>query len=371
LIGVICCMLAVIPLGMTLANLFEYRVPPRTDARRGDPRQTRPAACVSVLIPARNEAQNILAACAAVLASTGVDLELIVADDGSEDGTLELLQGIEDPRFRAVVAPPLPSGWCGKQHACNHLGALARHECLVFIDADVRITPDALDRLAGFMQRERCALASGVPRQVLITWSEQLLLPLIHFLLLGYLPMARMRRSLDPGLGAACGQLIAVSREAYRAVGGHAAIASRLHDGLALPRAFRRAGYATRLIDATPIAHCRMYTNVRQVWEGLCKNATEGMATPVGLPLWTLLLGGGQVLPAVLLITYPSPLALTAVCGGILTRFILAWRFGQPILSCVVHPAGVAMLLAIQWFSLARAQFGGASSWRGRRYAAH
>jgi hypothetical protein len=206
--------------------------------------------------------------------------------------------------------------------------------------------------------------------QVLVTWSEQLLLPLIHFLLLGFLPMARMRRSLDPGLGAACGQFIAVARRPYLAVGGHGAIASRLHDGLALPRAFRRAGFATRLFDATPLAHCRMYSSLRQVWDGLCKNATEGMATPVGLPLWTLLLGGGQVLPAVLLVLSPGPLALVALGFGILTRLILAVRFRQPLPSCFVHPLGVAVLLAVQWFSFVRARLGGASSWRGRRYAA-
>ncbi len=79
------------------------------------------------------------------------------------------------------------------------LAQAARHDLLVFTDADVRLAPDALARMAGFMERSPVGLASGFPRQVVRTWSEQLLLPLIHFLLLGFLPMAAMRRSPAPG----------------------------------------------------------------------------------------------------------------------------------------------------------------------------
>ena len=98
---------------------------------------------------------------------------------------------VADPRLRVAEAPPLPPGWSGKQHACAALGALARHELIVFVDADVRLAPDALSRMAGFMQANPgVGLASGFPAQVTLTWSERLLLPLIHFLLIGFLPIA-------------------------------------------------------------------------------------------------------------------------------------------------------------------------------------
>ena len=212
-----------------------------------------------MLIPARNEEANIAAACAAVLANEGVELELIVLDDASTDRTPEILRGIADPRLRVAAAPPLPPGWSGKQHACHVLGGLARHELMVFVDADVRLAPDALARMAGFMQRNRVGLASGFPAQVTLTWSEQLFLPLIHFLLIGFLPMAAMRRSLSPGLGAGCGQLFIARRAAYLRAGGHAAIRASLHDGLTLPRAFRRVGRDDRFVRrrrASPGAGC-------------------------------------------------------------------------------------------------------------------
>ncbi len=353
--------LAALPFAMLLANLREFRRPA--------PATTRPA--ISVLVPARNEEANIAAACAAIFASTGVDLELVVLDDASTDRTPQMLAAIPDPRLRVEQAPPLPPGWSGKQHACHILGTHARHPLLVFVDADVRLAPDALTRMAGYMQRHPdIQLASGFPRQLTRTWSEALLLPLIHFLLLGFLPMAIMRTRKDEGLGAGCGQLFIARSPAYAAAGGHAAIRASLHDGLQLPRAFRRAGFMTGLFDATDLAQCRMYTSAAQVWEGLCKNATEGMAKPRSLPIWTAILAGGATLPLLLMLAAPSWPAALALALSIGTRLVLALRFRQSILSALLHPFGIAALLVVQWFSLVRAARGGRATWRGRAYPA-
>jgi hypothetical protein len=230
----------------------------------------------------------------------------------------------------------------------------------------VRLAPDALARMAGFMQRHPVGLASGFPRQVTRSWAEALLLPLIHFLLLGYLPIARMRRDASPGLGAGCGQLFIARREAYRRAGGHAAIRASLHDGLTLPRAFRRAGIMTGLFDASRFASCRMYSSAPEVWAGLSKNATEGIAKPVALPVWTVLLGS-QVLPLALL---PGRIAVTALLLPILFRLVLAARFRQPVLSAVLHPLGLAGFLVLQWTALVRSAAGHRPSWRGRTYPA-
>ena len=352
--------LAAGPLLLGLWNLTLYRVPA--------PAADRPA--ISVLIPARNEEANVGDACAAVLASTGVEVELVVLDDASTDRTPDILRAIADPRLRVASAPPLPPGWSGKQHACNVLGGLARHELMVFVDADVRLAPDALSRMAGYMAQHPVGLASGFPRQVTVTWSEQLLLPLIHFLLLGFLPMAAMLRSGSPGLGAGCGQLFIARRDAYVQAGGHAAIRASLHDGLTLPRAFRRAGLMTGLFDATPFATCRMYANAAQVWEGLCKNATEGMAKPAALPVWTVILFGGQVLPAVLVLLAPSLPAVLALAASSGLRLVLAARFRQPWLAALLHPLGVLAVLVVQWSALVRAARGRPATWRGRAYTA-
>lgn len=347
------------PLAMTLANLGVYRTPPKAAGR--------PA--LSVLVPARDEARNIGETVRRILASEGVELELVVLDDHSTDATPAILAAIPDPRLRAVSAPPLPPGWCGKQHACATLATLATHDLMVFVDADVRLAPDALIRIAHVMATPGLGLASGFPRQVTRSWAERLLLPLIHFMLLGFLPIRLARKSVSPSLGAGCGQLMAVRRDAYLRAGGHAAIRASRHDGLTLPRAFRRAGSMTALFDASRFAACRMYVDAAGVWEGLTKNATEGMATPTALPVWTVILGAGQILPLALMLLDPGPVAAGALACGYATRFLLAWRFRASLLGAALHPLGVAALLAVQWAALARAARGRPSTWRGRAYS--
>lgn len=360
---------ALLPLGLGLVNLCLYRRP------KAEPP---PGAAVSILIPARNEEATIGAAVRAALSSCGVTVEVVVLDDHSTDRTAEIVRAIaaRDPRLRLETAPPLPPGWSGKQHACQALAKLARHPVLLFQDADVRLAPDAARRACGALLAGRAGLVSGFPRQETGTLAEALVIPLIHVLLLGYLPMVGMRWSGNPGFAAACGQLIAVRQDAYQTAGGHAAIATSLHDGVTLPRAFRRAGQGTDLFDATGLARCRMYRGWREVWSGFSKNATEGMATPVALPVWTLLLFGGHVLPWLLLgwaALDPLPegaaaLAALAVATGLSFRLLLAIRFRQSLVGALLHPVGILILLAIQWSALLRARRGRPAEWRGRAY---
>jgi hypothetical protein len=300
-------LLAAYPALLFRANLRHYRPPPDLVPAPGEkPPQ------VSVLIPARNEERAIAAAVESALASTGVDVEVVVLDDHSEDGTARVVRELaaRDPRVRLVFGPPLPPGWCGKQHACAVLGREARHSLLLFVDADVRLAPAGLSRLVAYQRASNADLVSGVPFQETGTWLERLLIPLIHFVLLGFLPLARMRTSRAPALAAGCGQLFLARRSGYEQVGGHAAVRTSLHDGLTLPRAFRRAGLATDLCDATDVASCRMYRSAREVWFGLAKNATEGLARPVLIGPATLLLLGGQVSP-LLLLGVADPLVLS------------------------------------------------------------
>jgi hypothetical protein len=367
--------LAAIPALLTFANLRLFEPPPRPPADG-------PRPAVSVLVPARNEAAAIGRLIADVLASRDVDLELVILDDSSEDATASLVTTAadRDPRVRLVSGGPLPAGWCGKQHACWQLARAARHDIWVFLDVDVSPSPDCIARSVAFLDAGNAALASGFPRQQTGSLLEWLLLPLIHFVLLGYLPIARSRQVNSPSLAAGCGQLFVTRRADYERAGGHAAIAASLHDGVKLPRAYRRAGLVTDIFDATAIASCRMYATSRDVWRGLSKNATEGIGSPATILPFTILLGGGQVLPVVLaafgLATgfagWPAGgavLALAAAALAYLPRILDAIRFRQSLTSAVFHPVGITVFLAIQWVALARKALGLKTTWRGRSLA--
>ena len=331
---------------------------------------------VSVLIPARNEEKSIGAALHAVLLTTGVELEVIVLDDHSTDGTAKIVQecAANDARVRLEQAPDLPDGWCGKQHACYTLAKHAKFPILTFLDADVRLAPDAIARMVGFLTSSNTQLVSGFPRQETGTLLEKLVIPLINWLLMCYLPMATMRKDKRPGFGAGCGQWFMTRREDYDTIGGHSAVKSSYHDGVKLPRAYRSAGMTTDVCDATNLATCRMYHDASQVWFGLAKNAGEGLGSPKLIGVWTILLFTGHVLPFLLLAAYSWLITWEriAVCAAIvlcyLPRFDAAIRFRQSWLGAVMHPVGIAVLLGIQWYSLIRTVIGKPVGWKGRTH---
>lgn len=365
--------LAAVPCGLFLVNRRLLREPGMEPGAAAVSRSV----SLSVLIPARNEEANIEDALIAVLASRGVQCEVLVLDDGSEDRTSGIVRELasRDARVKLHRAPPLPHGWAGKQHACHVLAGLAKHPILVFLDADVRLAPDALFRLAKSLEETGASLVSGVPRQITVTWAERLLIPLVHFILLGFLPLRRMRRSLDPAYGAGCGQLFCARAEAYFAAGGHAGIRESWHDGLRLPRAFRRAGFHTDLVDVTRLARCRMYASAREVWRGLGKNAVEGLASPRLIVPMTMVLAMGQVAPWVLLgfsltrlpeCSWAAGTSALAVVLSLIPRLLAAPRFKTPLMSALAHPAAVILFLAIQWQAWARHVSGRRVEWKGR-----
>jgi hypothetical protein len=357
------CFLALIPAALFLRNLSLYARLPQPGASR--------VRC-SVLIPARNEEANIASALRSVLRSAGVELEVIVLDDASTDLTSEIVAKIAqgDPRVRLETAAPLPAGWCGKNFACHQLARLARHPLLVFMDADVRLSrSDSLARLAEFIEQSGAGLVSGVPREETHGLMEKLIIPLIHFVLLGFLPLQRMRAGMNPRFAAACGQILAVRREAYERAGGHSAIAHRIHDAVALTRRMRATGCKTDLFDGTDTFHCRMYHRASEVWDGFAKNAHEGLGSAQLIFPATLVLFGGQVLPFLLLAFAPSPLALIAATAAYLPRFIAVARFRQSLLGALLHPLGVGVLVAIQWFAFFRSLSHRPAIWKGRAYS--
>jgi glycosyltransferase involved in cell wall biosynthesis len=384
---------ALIPAVLFCLNLRLYVEPPALQAGE--------LPAVSILIPARNEAGAIGAAVRGALSNRGVEFEVVVMDDGSTDGTDAIVLALAkaDPRVRLVHAPDLPRGWNGKQHACWALAEAAHHTVLCFVDADVLLGPECVARMVQFLESSGSSLVSGFPRQITRTTLEWMLLPLIHFVLLGFLPMGKMRQGTDPAFAAGCGQFLMARRNDYFACGGHSKIKLTMHDGLLLPRQFRSAGFRTDLADITNLASCRMYTSAAQVWSGLAKNATEGLAAPERIVPITIALLLGQVLPFVILIflvvaivrfspwlflavfhhafifgvSALSVLWLVSLPLTILAAWLPRWlsvsRFKQDWRSALLHPVGMLLLIVIQWYALLRKLRGGAVSWRGRAYA--
>ncbi len=280
------------------------RPPPATPAHgRGTlpaqpARRVRPAR-VSVLVPARDEAHRIGPCVAALLASRGVDLELLVLDDGSTDGTAWVVRSVAagDPRLRMLPGASLPPGWLGKPHACAQLAAAATGTVLVFVDADVVVAPDALARTVALLDAAGLALVSPYPRQLTGSLAERLVQPLLQWSWLTFLPLRLAETSPRASLAAANGRLLACHADAYRAAGGHTGVRQEVVEDVALARAFKRAGLRATVADGTDLATCRMYDGWSELRDGYTKSLWAAFGSPAGAASVVALLVALYVVP--------------------------------------------------------------------------
>lgn len=339
---------------------------------------------ISVLIPARNEGMSIGPALHALLESSHPSFEVLVLDDASEDDTAAIVESISSQFAQVKLhrSTGLPQGWNGKQNACWQLSQLAHYDRLLFLDADVRLSKDALTRILAEQEFRQSPLVSGFPMQETGSLAEKLLIPMMHYILLGFLPIDRMRSSTDPGFSAGCGQMFLALKSQYMQAGGHRAIAGSRHDGIKLPRAFRSAGFKTDIFDATDIARCRMYHNLQQVQQGLLKNAIEGVANQKLIVPFTILLIGGSIVPIGLFawqlihcIEHSSwtglNLAILLILGLASTiswfpRIMAQRAFHQSALGAAAHPLAILWFVFLQWLALVRHWLRLPTAWRGR-----
>lgn len=367
-------LLSAIPAALFLANLPLFCCVPAAEQAPSDSSPSELQAA-SILIPARDEASGIGGCIEAALASAGVAVEVVVLDDDSTDPTAAIVadHAARDPRVRLITGNPLPPGWNGKQHACKQLAEAAQHDRLVFIDADVRLAPDAIGQLIAYQDRTGVGLLSAFPHQLTGTWLETWLIPIMHFVLLGYLPFSRMRSQLDPSLAAGCGQLFLTTRLAYQQAGTHESIKASRHDGVKLPRAYRRSGLMTDVVDGTDLADCRMYRGAAEVVRGVLKNATEGIANPRLILVFTVLLLGCSLLPVIALVfsvvrsdVIATIVSVVALVLAHVPRLVAAKRFRQSWLGAICHIPATITFVTLQWLALAGHLTGRQVTWRGR-----
>ena len=358
---------ALVPLAIALSNAWGW---PRGRVV-GELRRR-----VSVLVPARDEERTIGDCLAALDASLARPTEVLVLDDGSTDGTAHILANAPLAELRVLRSETLPPGWVGKVHACHRLAGEAEGDVLLFLDADTRLAPEGLARIASLFEDYGADVVTAVPRQEARTWAERLLLPLLHLTYAAWLPMPLVWRTSDARLLAASGQVLAITRQALDRIGGFASVRNEIVDDMALCRRAKRAGLRVVFADGHHIATTRMYRSAREVWEGFSKNLYEGIgARPLALVGVVLLYTVPFLLPYALLVAAAlganglwGP-ALLGVGANLALRTGLAIRHRQPVEGIVLHPLSVLALVAVAINSW-RWTRNGAIRWRGRTYAA-
>lgn len=322
---------------------------------------------VSVIVPARNE-ETCLADCLQSLtAQAGVAFEIIVVDDHSTDHTREI--AVSFPGVRVIEAGPLPDGWTGKNNAVATGARQARGEWLLFTDADTVHLPGSLSRSLDEAQRKAAALLSYSPEQIVTGfWEKAVMLVIFAELASKYRPS----QVSDPNSPAAAanGQYILVTREAYDAIGGHAAVGKSLLEDVELARAVKQSGRRIFFRYGGDAVRTRMYRSFSQLREGWTKNLAILFPSPGRLALWRFLEFAVLIASLALLIFSVTardfryaPLYLLAPVLTLtrISRAHFAWDanllapFGLPLFSY--------LLLRSK-----RSHAAGKVSWKGRTY---
>ena len=332
---------------------------------------------VSLLVPARNEAGNIEACARGLLNQDYPDFEVIILDDESTDGTGEILKRLaaEDTRLHVIHGRPLPTGWLGKNWACHQLSQAASGDYLLFTDADTCHDPLMLcDSMAAALATH-ADLLSGLPHQEVKTWSEQLLVPLLAWSFMAFIPIALAERARAAFLSVAIGQFLLFRRSAYETIEGHAAVRDKVIEDFELARQIKKAGLRWRFVDATSCIHCRMYRNFHEVFDGLGKNlyAVFGNVLFFALAWSALLIAFLEPQLILLLAVFGVVLPVKLVGLSILAsgQAILLWgltdlRFGFPVRQAALYPVTIVLSVVIGLRSMLAHLFKRGVTWKGR-----
>jgi len=340
----------------TVINALVLRRPPR-HASTGE--------MVSILMPMRDEADRLEPSLRSVIAQRGLARrEILVYDDDSHDGTAALVRRIGGDAVRVLVGGPLPADWLGKPHACRQLAGAAAGTVLVFVDADVVLSPDAVAGAVSLLRDRELAFVSPYPRQLAGSWLERLVQPLLQWSWLTFLPLRIAERSDRPALAAANGQFLVVDAAAYARAGGHDVVRAEVVEDVALARALVRAGGHGTFVDGHDIAACRMYGDARSVAEGYAKSLWRAFGSPPAAMSVTVLLAVVGILPWVLVAFTPA--AWPAAIGGPAGRLVTAARTGsKPWIDAALHPLSVVAFACLVVRSVSRRR-SGELTWKSR-----
>ncbi len=333
---------------------------------------------VSVLVPARNEEENLPGCLDSLLLQDYPNYEIIVLDDNSEDGTWDLIRDYSArfEKVKGLKGEPLPEGWHGKHWACHQLAREARGDLLLFVDADTRLSsPEALRKAVSALLYHGADMLTGIPKEEALTFGELLIIPVIPWSLSSLLPVKLAHRSRRPEFSAGIGQFMLFRREAYEGVGGHEAVRQVATDDMALAFLIKAHGYRWRFLDLSRGVRCRMYEGFRKALRGLTRQVFPALGYS-----W-LAVGSVAVITGVWLFAPLATLGLAFMNWAVpalyfklaLASLGLSWaswslemiRWGYPPLTHLLFPIS----LTLTWLSVLRSAYAyatGRAAWKGR-----
>lgn len=229
---------------------------------------------ISILVPVRNEEKNIPSLMKNLMEQEYKNYELLVYDDDSGDHTLDILHGFlkNNKKLKIIKGGQLPDGWLGKNHACHQLAKKAKGEYFMFIDADVKLEKDCIHKAINYINHQNAALLTIFPKQVMGTFGEKMVVPLMNWILLSLLPLILVRTRYFSSLSAANGQFMLFERENYLQHFYHEKVKHLPFEDIAIARIMKHNKDRIRVLTGNSDISCRMYHSYFEAIHGFTKN---------------------------------------------------------------------------------------------------
>ena len=306
---------------------------------------------VGVVVPMRNEAENVEGIVATLSAQDG-PFNFYLLDDNSEDSTFELLQQFTEgnTRFTVIKGAPLADGWIGKTWALQQLFEASNEDVLVSIDADVRLTNDAIIKAITLLNGARLDFVSPYPRQIAESFAERLIQPLLQWSWLTTVPLRYAEGSHQKSMAVANGQFFVVRRTALDSIGGYQSVKHAVIDDVFLARELIKSGSSGTVINGSDIAETRMYASWSEIEAGYGKSLNKAFGSLFGAIFVMLFLFVTSIAPLIVgLMGNPYGwLGFAAIVG---TRVLSAIKSRGSILDSVLHPISIAALIYLIVYS--------------------
>lgn len=348
-------------------------------------KQSEKTPLVSILIPARNEEQNIENILSSCLSQDYPFVEIIVLDDQSDDRTAEIVRSFseEHPKVRLEQGIERPPGWLGKPWACHQLSKKATGDIFVFVDADVWFEPTTVSKI--IHELKSSDMITVWPEQKVVGFWEKMVIPMIYHTLFTLLPAkyverdprwmpGRLRKIFSEQFAAACGQFLALNRSAYQQIGGHRTVQQQIVEDVELAKAAKRNKLKLKMYHGAAQVYCRMYDSPSEIWNGLRKNFFVGFNKNVFLFLLMAVLHFMVfILPYGLFIYYLAnaswvlfSLSSAILFMILLQRWVLDHKFSWNPLISLLHPVSVFWFQLLGIRCLADHLLGIQPKWKGR-----
>lgn len=322
---------------------------------------------VSILIPARNETENIIALLQSIEKQDYQNFEVIVLDDQSTDDTYtKVLHFCESkPKFGVISGADLPVDWLGKNFACHQLAAKAKGKYLLFLDADEEIKPGLINSLIYRMETGGLSLLSLFTNQVMKSLGEWLTVPLMHFILINLLPLRLIRYSANPAFSAASGQCMFFDAEIYHENQWHLQVKNQVVEDVEIMKCVKLKQLKGEALLSNGLIYCRMYHNLHESVNGFSKNLLAGFGNNLFILIaYTVLVIVG---PVVLLFNFNIDLLILPLSLIFLSRIMIAYLAGQSVMmNLILHTLQMISFFVISLISIKNYLFN-TGTWKGRK----